>query len=329
VLTSSGQLYAFGRNDYGQLGSATNNGNFNPNPNPTPLTLPGAIGAVTQIAAGAYHSLALTSSGQLYAFGENGYGQLGSATNNGTNNPNPIPAPADLGAGATIDTMAPGPSAEHTLVVIADLAVAGGSLPSGRVGVPYSATTTAVGGTPPYAWQASGLPAGLAIDTVSGQLSGTPTAAGTAQVLLSVSDGFGIRAQGAPLALPIAARLAIRKLRESHRRWRRGRRRAKVSSVAARRKRTRAPLGTTFTFRLNEKAKVRFAFARRKGRQGKRFRKAGALTFAGHRGKNRVKFQGRLSRRKRLKPGRYRLTAIARSGEARSKPRSLRFTIVR
>jgi hypothetical protein len=53
------------------------------------------------------------------------------------------------------------------------------------------------------------------------------------------------------------------------------------------------------------------------------------FTFAGHRGKNRVKFQGRLSRRKKLKPGRYRLIATAKSGGARSKPRRLSFTIVR
>ena len=47
---------------------------------------------MTQIGAGFSHSLAVTSSGQLFAFGKNYYGQLGSATNNGTTNPNPTPA---------------------------------------------------------------------------------------------------------------------------------------------------------------------------------------------------------------------------------------------
>ena len=68
-----------------------------------------------------------------------------------------------------------------------------------------------------------------------------------------------------------------------------------------------------------------FAFAIRKG---KRFKKAGTLTFAGRTGLNRVIFQGRISRRQRLKPGRYKLTVTAKHGSMRSKPRSLRFTIV-
>ena len=96
AVTSSGQLYAFGENFYGQLGSATNNGTGNPNPTPALVSLPGASGAVTELAAGYGHSLALTSSGQLFAFGENFYGQLGSATNNGTSTPNPTPALVSL-----------------------------------------------------------------------------------------------------------------------------------------------------------------------------------------------------------------------------------------
>ncbi len=109
ALTSSGQLYAFGYNYYGELGSATNSGTANPNPTPAPVTLPGASGPVTQIAAGVYHSLALTSSGQLYAFGDNSYGQLGSATNNSTNNPNPTPALVPLpGASGPVTQLAAG-----------------------------------------------------------------------------------------------------------------------------------------------------------------------------------------------------------------------------
>ena len=91
ALTSSGQLYAFGDNRYGELGNATNNATGNANPTPTLVGLPGQIGQVTQIAAGDEHSLALTSSGQLYAFGDNRYGELGNATNRATGNANPTP----------------------------------------------------------------------------------------------------------------------------------------------------------------------------------------------------------------------------------------------
>jgi hypothetical protein len=203
ALTSSGQLYAFGLNNFGQLGNVTNTGTPNPNPTPTLVSLPGASDPVVQIAAGNRHSLALTSSGQLYAFGWNHYGQLGIATNAETETPNPTPTLVSLPAGTTIETMARGPAAQHTLVVIADLAVTNESLPAGRVGTPYSATATAEGGSAPYSWQASGLPAGLSIDPASGQIGGAPGAAGTSQVTLTVTDRFGITAASPPLALSV------------------------------------------------------------------------------------------------------------------------------
>ncbi len=63
------------------------------------MTLPGATGQVTQIAAGGNHSLALTSTGQLYGFGDNEFGQLGNDTNSGSGEANPTPTPVVL-AGA-------------------------------------------------------------------------------------------------------------------------------------------------------------------------------------------------------------------------------------
>ena len=119
VLTSTGQLYAFGLNLNGQLGIATNSGTATPNPTPTLVTLPGANGPVTQIAAGGLYSLAVTSTGQLYAFGHNWFGELGSAINNGTNKPNPTPTLVRLPAGITIDAVARGSSAFQTLVIAA------------------------------------------------------------------------------------------------------------------------------------------------------------------------------------------------------------------
>lgn len=80
-------------------------------------------------------------------------------------------------------------------------------LTPGTVGVAYSATVAASGGTAPYTWSVSSgtLPAGLSLSS-AGALTGTPTAAGTSTFSLSVSDS-GSPAQTATLAatLVIAA----------------------------------------------------------------------------------------------------------------------------
>ncbi|UBB18380.1 IPTL-CTERM sorting domain-containing protein [Comamonas odontotermitis] len=59
---------------------------------------------------------------------------------------------------------------------------------AGRINQLYSVTLQATGGVAPYNWSASGLPANLTIDPVSGIISGTPTAAGTSQVTVTVAD---------------------------------------------------------------------------------------------------------------------------------------------
>ena len=188
VVTSSGQLYAFGYNFYGQLGNATNSGMNNANP--TPVVLPGRVGTVTQVAAGGDHSLVVTSSGQLYAFGYNFFGELGSATTSA----NPTPTPVVFAPGTTIDTVAKGSSADHTLAIVSGLAITSESLPGGQVGSLYSATMNAAGGTAPITWSASGLPGGLSINASSGVISGAPGAAGSFPVTVTATDRYGSQA---------------------------------------------------------------------------------------------------------------------------------------
>src|SRR5262249_34254255 len=62
-------------------------------------------------------------------------------------------------------------------------------LAAGTVGASYSQTLAATGGTTPYVWTpASGtLPAGLTL-SAGGMISGTPTAAGTANFTVQVTD---------------------------------------------------------------------------------------------------------------------------------------------
>jgi alpha-tubulin suppressor-like RCC1 family protein len=206
VLTSTGQLYAFGENAFGQLGSTINSGSYMANPTPTAVGLPGAIGPVIRVGAGVNSSFAITSSGQLYSFGENRYGQLGNTNNSGVfEAANPTPNLSDLPGGTTIASVGGGPSSYDTLAVVSDLAVTTGALPAGLLGVPYGATAQASGGTAPYRWTAGGLPAGLGIDSATGQITGTPTATPSSAVTLSVTDAEGTTASATlPLMIPPA-----------------------------------------------------------------------------------------------------------------------------
>ncbi len=73
------------------------------------------------------------------------------------------------------------------------------ALPPGQVGDPYSATMNASGGTAPIQWSATGLPPGLDIDAGSGEIAGTPTAAGPSTITVTATD-----AAGANTFLPLA-----------------------------------------------------------------------------------------------------------------------------
>ena len=70
VATASGKVFAFGDNDQGELG-ITPDGNTHPTP--VQVNLPGEVGPVVSVAAGINRGLAITSSGQLFAWGENDF----------------------------------------------------------------------------------------------------------------------------------------------------------------------------------------------------------------------------------------------------------------
>ena len=71
-LTASGQCYAWGHNQFGQLGIGTIE------PNPTPQLVKGLKNIkVVDMSCGGFYSLALTSDGQVYGWGHNQFGQLG------------------------------------------------------------------------------------------------------------------------------------------------------------------------------------------------------------------------------------------------------------
>jgi Zn-dependent metalloprotease len=63
---------------------------------------------------------------------------------------------------------------------------------TGTVGTALASfTLTAAGGTAPYTWSASGLPAGVTIGSSTGTVSGTPTASGTFNVTATATASAG------------------------------------------------------------------------------------------------------------------------------------------
>ncbi|MFJ6794992.1 putative Ig domain-containing protein [Streptomyces sp. NPDC091268] len=84
--------------------------------------------------------------------------------------------------GAALVTSAPQPG---------DVTVAAVPAQSGVVGAPAELRNSATGGTAPYTWSATGLPAGLAVSSATGTVSGTLTTPGTFQVTLTATDSAG------------------------------------------------------------------------------------------------------------------------------------------
>lgn len=97
ALKSDGTLWAWGSNWDGQLG----NGTTSSSPVAAPVEVKG-ISNVTAIAAGGYHALAVVSGGSVYAWGYNGYGQLGDGSTNLSDVPvqvSGLPAALSIAAG--------------------------------------------------------------------------------------------------------------------------------------------------------------------------------------------------------------------------------------
>ena len=115
ALTSDGKVFAWGKNTYGQLGDGTTNYHGTP----TPVAVRGLFGkGMTAIAGGRDHTVALTSEGKVFAWGNGTYGQLGDGT---TTLERKTPVAVDMTgalAGKTVTAIAAGNS--HTVALTSD-----------------------------------------------------------------------------------------------------------------------------------------------------------------------------------------------------------------
>ena len=101
-------------------------------------------------------------------------------------------------------------TASITLVVSSGVALAFPAPPGTDVGIGYSDTLTATGGTGPYAWSVSAgsPPAGITLNASTGVLAGTATTAGTSSFTVKVTDAAGQSATEAA-AIVVAARPSL------------------------------------------------------------------------------------------------------------------------
>ncbi|KGL74995.1 RCC1 and BTB domain-containing protein 1 [Tinamus guttatus] len=83
LATEDGEVYAWGHNGYSQLGNGTTNQGITPIQVCTNLL----IKKVVEVACGSHHSMALSFDGDLYAWGYNNCGQVGSGST--ANQPTP------------------------------------------------------------------------------------------------------------------------------------------------------------------------------------------------------------------------------------------------
>ncbi|MCC2548199.1 hypothetical protein LJY25_17245 [Hymenobacter sp. BT175] len=163
-LRNDGALYAWGRNNAGQLGLGTIS---NAQPLPVPLAAP-AGRQWAQVSGGQSHTLAVCTDGSLHSWGLNSSGELG----NGTTQSQTAPAPVPLPAGAVAQQVSAGRS--HSLALLASGQVL--SWGAGQQGQLGTGTTTGrqtpgeVPGLPACTQVVAGVDYSLALAAADGAL---------------------------------------------------------------------------------------------------------------------------------------------------------------
>jgi alpha-tubulin suppressor-like RCC1 family protein len=199
ALTSTGHVLAWGDNTYGELGNGTNTSSSTP----VAVSLPSGT-TVTAIAGATIFSLALTSSGQVLAWGFNGQGQLGNGTTVNSN----IPVSVSLPSGTTVTAIAGfghhGMALTSTGQVLAWGSNISGELGNGTtiysstpvaVSLPSGTTVTAIAGGNIHSLAVTSTGRALAWgDNSSGQLGNGTTLGSSTPVAVSLPSGTTVTA---------------------------------------------------------------------------------------------------------------------------------------
>ncbi|CAL1532706.1 unnamed protein product [Lymnaea stagnalis] len=96
ALTQAGEVFSWGHNGYCQLGNGSSSPGFVPGQVTTNLS----SRMVTKVACGSHHTMALTVDGEVYAWGQNNCGQIG--TGSTANQPSPRKIASVIGSRVTV-----------------------------------------------------------------------------------------------------------------------------------------------------------------------------------------------------------------------------------
>ncbi|MDR1294601.1 MAG: Ig-like domain-containing protein [Bifidobacteriaceae bacterium] len=164
VVTDSGQVWTWGSNQRRQLGntSVSSEGSST-----TPIRV-STLPPVTAVAVGGQHMVALDRDGDLWVWGDNSYGQLGTGAKSGA-----YPSPTRLSLGGRVESVACG--GNHTIAVMESGTVfAWGDNDHGALGTgntTKSPVPVEVNGLPAHGTPAAGIVSSLYVTDSSGSFA--------------------------------------------------------------------------------------------------------------------------------------------------------------